>query len=231
MFSSAVDRIEAAYERLGMELGWRFLYTPASTLSCPNGVMLVGLNPGGDEHGVTPSVEEGNAYLVEDWPGDGASLQDQIHQFFAALHQAGAASGKTPREALHGTLTTNYCPFRAPTWGELPRKEGAKRFSNRFWRWLLPKIEPDLVLCMGRKPYRLFQDILREEASQVGDERHWPTGWGDIQFDALSYRIDHRQTTIVFIPHLSRFKLMSREESVTRVERFARDLGHHGEVR
>lgn len=95
IFSSAIDKIESAYKRLGMELGWRFLYTPASTLSCPSGAMLVGLNPGGDEHGVTPSVEEGNAYLVEDWPGDGASLQDQVQQFFAALHQAGAVSGRT----------------------------------------------------------------------------------------------------------------------------------------
>lgn len=84
---------------------------------------------------------------------------------------------------------------------------------------------------MGRKPYRLFEDILQNEASQVGEERHWPTGWGDIQFDAISYKIDHRQTTIAFIPHLSRFKLMSREESVPCVERFARDLSRYDEVR
>lgn len=224
MFSTAVDRIEAAYERLDTDLGWSFLYTPASTLDCPNGTMLVGLNPGGDQHRIVPSVEEGNAYLVESWPGDGASLQDQVQQFFAVLHRAGAVPGDTAREALSETLTSNYCPFRAPTWNELPQKKDVKKFSDQFWRWLLPEIEPSLVLCMGRKPYRLFQDILRNEASQVGEEKHWPTGWGDIQFDAQDYRVGRRQTTLAFIPHLSRFKLMSREESVPFVESFARDL-------
>lgn len=224
MFSSAVDRIGEAYEMLEMELGWRFLYTPASTLDCPNGTMLVGLNPGGDECEITPSVEEGNAYLVESWPGDGAILQNQVQQFFGVLYRAGTVPGSSPREALNETLTTNYCPFRAPTWNELSQKKDAKRFSDQFWRWLLPKIEPGLILCMGRKPYRLFQDILRNEASQVDEEKHWPTGWGDIQFDAQNYRLGHRQTTLAFIPHLSRFKLMGRKESIPRVESFARDL-------
>jgi len=203
MFDSAVAEIEAAYSRLNTGLGWQFLYTPAATISCPTGVMLVGINPGGDEFSIGASIEAGNAYLVESWSGNGAVLQSQVRELFGVLHNTGAVPGISPREALDQTLTTNYCPFRSPRWSELPRREEAVAFSNRFWARLLPQISPRLVLCMGGKPYEMFSALLQREASRTFEEKRWDTGWGKCQFKARGYALEGSKTALAFIPHLS----------------------------
>ena len=46
-FLSLVERIELAYERLGHQLGWRFLYSPARTLSPDTQLAFVGANQAG----------------------------------------------------------------------------------------------------------------------------------------------------------------------------------------
>jgi hypothetical protein len=43
---SLADRIQEAYERPGHQLGWRFLASPARTLSQDTDLAFVGLNPG-----------------------------------------------------------------------------------------------------------------------------------------------------------------------------------------
>jgi hypothetical protein len=69
LFSSLVAEIEAAYERLGHQLAWRFLYSPARTLAPGTQIATVGANPGGRTYEPPrPSVEEGNA-LEDGWRG------------------------------------------------------------------------------------------------------------------------------------------------------------------
>ena len=65
-FDKMVAEISAAYGSAGdVNLGWRFLYSPKSTLSDNTGVAIIGLNPGGSEREPPlPSVESGNAWLL-----------------------------------------------------------------------------------------------------------------------------------------------------------------------
>jgi hypothetical protein len=74
MLSSFAKRIQDAYGRIGHQLGWRFLASPARTLSPETKLAFVGLNPGGSIYEPPPlSVEDGNAYRVERW-GPGGTL-------------------------------------------------------------------------------------------------------------------------------------------------------------
>jgi hypothetical protein len=75
--------------------GWSFMYTPESTLERAR-VILVGLNPGGDQVG-RPSkwdYRSGvNAYLDESWRGLSPGkhhLQVQVAALFLALGVAGS---------------------------------------------------------------------------------------------------------------------------------------------
>ncbi len=74
IFHEAVDKISRAYEDLGHELGWRFLASPARTLSEDTKMLFAGINPGGSRYEPPlASVEGGNAYRVERWGKDGGS--------------------------------------------------------------------------------------------------------------------------------------------------------------
>lgn len=227
LFNTAVQKIEAEYSQLDAHLGWRFLYTPASTLSCPNGTLFVGINPGGAQYRVTPSVEEGNAYRTEAWAENGRStLQLQVEKLFSRLLDAGAISGGTVRDTLDRTLTSNFCPFRAPAWDQLPQRTEAKEFSANLWGWLLPRVRPSAIICMGGVPYHQFTDILNAEGPKLS-ETHWPTGWGNVRFKARTYSAWETRILITFVPHLSRFSLLGREESEPHIGKLADVLRQH----
>lgn len=70
------NRIEAAYQRSGNALGWRFLYSPERTLGGAR-VAFIGLNPGGstedDAHG-RYAMESGSAY-PDYGPGDSLNVR------------------------------------------------------------------------------------------------------------------------------------------------------------
>jgi hypothetical protein len=210
-FAHYTALIRDAYSRLGYTLGWEFLYTPAATLRCPNGFMLVGINPGGDAFGIAESVEEGNAYLIQEWSPDGTRLQQQVRSFFGLLSDRFLGHATQGDALLGQTLTTNFCPFRSPTWRELPRRTEAISFSQVLWTDLLCDITPRVVLCMGALPYRHLQDILRRQAETIEGERLFPTGWGEYDFALSVYSIKGRLVVLARLLHFSQYKLMSRE--------------------
>lgn len=224
MFNSAIEEIRAMYSVLDTGLGWQFLYTPTSTLSCPNGVMFVGTNPGGSELAENCSSKKGNAYLVESWPDNGAALQEQFVELFKLLHRMRIIPGDSAEKAINQTLTTNFCPLRSPTWKLLPRRNKAIQLSRKFWQRLLPQIKPHLLLCMGRVPYDELNRVLSNIAQRSESEQKWDTGWGKTAFRAHKHFLSNYNSTVVYIPHLSRFKIMSREKYVTNTTKFATKL-------
>ncbi len=220
-FDGAVADIASAYDRLGLQLGWRFLYGPPSSLLCPNGVMLVGINPG-ETFSVRASVEPGNAYLVEHWSRDGTNLQAQVLQLFEVFARY-IGRGRSGRELLDETLTTNFCPFRSPTWAQLSRKREAVNFSRQFWANLVPRINARLIISMGRLPFRQFQRVLTTFASGPA-VRELPTGWGKLTFCLQTYSHGTRKIVLARIPHLSRYRLMSRPACLPFVGAFAQTI-------
>src|SRR5215469_2578456 len=82
------DAIQAEHDRLGHQLGWRLLYSPAQTIDSAK-VALITANPGGSKY-EDPcwSVENGSAYVLERWkncaPGS-EKLQRQVCRMFDVL--------------------------------------------------------------------------------------------------------------------------------------------------
>ena len=73
-------KIEQRCRQNGYERGWSLLYCPWHNLIDPD-VALVTMNPAGCALPPGLSTEEGSAYVIQDWLGNGpgeAPLQKQI---------------------------------------------------------------------------------------------------------------------------------------------------------
>jgi len=232
-----IDRKYIEIKELGCAYGWRFLYTPKDTLMYPNGLMFLGLNPGG--HGsaenTVESVENGNAYRVEYWKDQSKKLlnplQKQVQAFFDLLAQSrlGERASHDSKRLMDETLTSNFCPFRSPSWAKFRPKEArdaAVAFSTDLWTEIIPKIKPRLILCMGSTQYSHLNGLLENISSECGIEEHLPTGWGDIQFAIRQYKCAGRTTTLARIPHLSQYKLLNSPKYADKMDAFIGKLAN-----
>lgn len=151
-FADLVGQVQEGYQRLGHQLGWRFLYSPEATLSPNARLAFAGLNPGGSAyHPPVASVEEGNAYRIERWAGDNGlnPLQLQIRAFYEAL--CTQLQHPSTAQVMDETLALNFCPFRSPTWEALPNQAESTRFSAELWRQVLGLARPS-VRSASAKP-------------------------------------------------------------------------------
>lgn len=218
VFEQAIERVEAAYSEYGFKLGWRFLYSPANTLSASTRLMFVGLNPGvggASDQGIA-SVETGSAYRVEsNWSSDGKRLQKEVVQLFEAI----SAKLKVDRNHLmDGTLTANFCPFKSETFSKLPNRREAIKFSHKLWRDVFFNLRPTVIICMGRRPFNHFHRILIEQGFQVKTADRKPTGWGSVTYMIEELVLDCRELMMVQIPHLSRFKIVSSKKCSRKID-------------
>lgn len=214
-FPSLVARIEEAYAALDHRLGWRFLYGPARTLTSRPRLAFVGLNPGGAVHQPpVPSVEEGNAYRVERWGGDGGlnPLQVQIGLLYAGL--AERLESASPADLMDATLAVNFCPFRSPSWEALPKPAESVRFSRELWQSILTIARPRVFLCLGDLASRHLGQVLELGGwTRAGPPRRLPAGWGSVSYGVTSYAVGRDTALIVRLPHLSRFGIFGRDAS------------------
>lgn len=184
-------QIEHAYNTLGHSLGWRFLYSPMSTLSPSTPLLLVGLNPAGREHHICRSVEKGNAYRLEKWGKEESlnALQVQIEHLFEILARK---IGQAPDAFMDSTLTSNFCPFRSPSWGELHEKTQSIEFSRKLWSWLLPELSPSAIICLGSDPFTHFREVLLNLGGVEHQHRREKSGWGKVTYEESQIRLKSR---------------------------------------
>lgn len=227
VFEGCIEAIRKEYERTNYGCGWRFLYTPAPTIACPNGLMWLGINPGGSEYSVEPSVEEGSAYRVEieKWGGNGSALQKQVQQFYYMLAASSLGNGSSSINLQDQTFNSNFCPFRSPSWSALPHKKEAIAFSCHLWRQILAVVRPRVLFCMGTKPLPYLRNVLLSLGARSFGQQWLPTGWGSMRFVLEQFNDDGIVTIVVRIPHLSQYKLMSREECKPHLARLIEELG------
>lgn len=200
------DRIEKRYRAGGHELGWRLLYSPAVVLEGAR-VAFIGINPGGrspstyyDEF----ATKHGSAYALENWgktPGT-SKLQRQVLALFEKI-------GERPDAVLAGNLV----PFRSPNWKALPDKRRALAFGKDIWRDILASAKPQMVICMGGDVFAAFRDIL-----EVRETERIPVGWGEYCGERAAFATG----TLIRVPHLSRFPIMTRAESRPGLRRLLR---------
>lgn len=185
--------IAARYAALGYDAGWRFITCPEANKNHAK-MLLVTLNPAGSKpHGPNWSQERGSAYRVEQWEG-ALALQDQILRLFAFLGLKDAE-----------VFSAQYVPFRSPRWALLPHKPEALEVARTIWRWLLPQVAFDCVVCVGKGV------VGKEIAQLMGAEplASYKLGWGEQTADR--YRMPDGRS-IVALPHLSQFLLFSRAQ-------------------
>lgn len=190
--------IDFTADRLGYDLGWRFMMCPEAMMRTA-AVAIVGLNPGGRRrHGPTWSSEDGNAYWTESWGGQAVGmdpLQRQIQQLAGKL-----------KVGQQDVFAAQFVPFRSNSWGDLTNHREAVEFARQLWTWTLAQSPAQTIICLGKKV------VGPEIAAIVGAKLDTVTsaGWGDQTIDV--YR-SAGGVKVVGLPHLGRFKLMGRPVS------------------
>jgi len=225
LLDEKVEAIKAKYEELGYSNGWRFLYCPKSTLSTSTRIMFVGINPGGladkeSEGFKLGSQKRGNAYRreVEEWGGNGRGLQREVCALFERLSQRLEGEFQDMNTLMDKkTLTSNLCPFRSKGWEEI--EDEAVAFSLELWQNVLEHLHPSLIICMGGVTFDSFWDTLLPNLGF--DKKSFykiPTGWGQVCFRIAEVEKGNEKVMIVFIPHLSHYRLMTRKECETQTD-------------
>lgn len=222
IFKDAVAKIEEKYALLGHQLGWRFLYTPARTLSGGTKIHFVGQNPGGSKYEPPKaSVEEGNAYRVEDWGDSG--LQKQICLLYSLI--ARGLGQQSHYRLMDDTLAANFCPFRSAGWAELPKKPESVEFSRRLWGEILEDISPSVIICMGEVPYDNIRELLLEKGyGDTPTDSDNRVGWGNVEYRDTHLSLGDRGLYLLGLPHLSRFPIFGRPGSYSAVARFTGEI-------
>ncbi len=213
LFGDAIQAIKTEYVRLGHTRDWRFLASPRKTLALGTKAAFFTLNPGegwiDPDHG-RESSEGGSAFLRERWkgyPAGEAPLQIQFKGLFAWL-------GLVPDE----TLTAYFIPFRSLDYKTLPLRSESIAFSVGLWRKILPVVRPPLVVCLGNAVAHGLHEIWGPALTETPYE----TGWGDVHAYVSVYN-DHR---LLQLPHLSRFPIFGRPQSVKPLARIRESLGN-----
>jgi uracil-DNA glycosylase len=222
LFFSLVDQIEAAYQRFGQQLGWRFLYTPARTLSPKTRLAFIGQNPGGSTYEPpSASVEEGNAYRLETWPGATQGGLNPLQAQIGLLHEALASelADSTPTRLMDDTLAANFCPFRSPRWDKLAHPEESIAFSKDLWRTILEFVRPGVIVCLGDLAARQIGVTLATTGARlVRAPEVRPVGWGSVTYEIARYESSDVRTLLVRMPHLSRYRILGRADSQAAVD-------------
>jgi hypothetical protein len=216
-YDQAVSSIQSEYDRLGYKDGWRFLCVSKQVLQSAPRIALITANPGGksDAEGYRGSCEEGCAYLVEEWPGRQRQLQKQIQCLFDDLaHHTGFQQGGAA--LMNASLIGYFIPFRSANLKDLANKKEAQAFGQCLWADIIRQRPLSLIVTIDRDTYRGISNTLREimEARTENDKSisGWPTGWGHYTADVDTFRSGRHITKLVRLPHLSTYKLFSRNE-------------------
>ena len=190
--------IDKAYQASGNKLGWRLLYSPEKTLEGSK-VAFVGLNPGGRHFAPEDSQfspENGSAYVNERWgsnpPGE-SRLQIQVRTLFSKIEVE-------PCEVLAGNLV----PFRSPDWNSLKNRASAVAFGTELWRGIFQRAQPSLVIAMGGVVGNIMANIYAAKKYV-----RIPVGWGNV----AGKRYELPDKSLVVLPHLSRFPIITRDAS------------------
>ena len=178
-----------------------------------NRILLMGLNPGGkkdDFYHNVPSVEEGSAYLLENWKKSGKNqLQKQIIILFQMLDID-----------LNKTLASNFIPFRSQSYDKLPDKKRCRVFSMKLWGKILKRIPPKVILCNGIKTFNHLKKIVDINSK---NEKTIPINWGNIKI----HFFQENDILLVGLPHLSHFKFLEKEQSKEATEEIIEIIQKH----
>ena len=224
-----VESIEAAYARLGHQVGWRFLAGPRRTLTADTRFAFITLNPGGtheDPAHPRSSSEDGNAYWIESWKGypvGTAPLQFQVQELFARIARIVGATEPARDFVETRVLMAHFIPFRSPNLDSLHRRTESIAYAHQLWSRILAVWTPRTILTIDRETFKNLYRIISDRSAALPADRRFPTGWGNYTAETSRFLVGARSdevVTLARLPHLSRFHLMSKEACRQPIQEF-----------
>lgn len=212
LFDETIREIKQFYrDHPELMWGWRFLHGPKSSLKQSNGLITLGLNPGGEEETTEPHRPEGNIYRDPEWSGDGPVYARQVHALFRLIHR-NIETPLDPGPFMDHTVTSNLVPFRAPGFDQIEPRQAVLQFGRSLWRQWLEVLSPDVILAIGNgesnpSPFRALKRIMSENRSLENVDHH--TVWSNYSIKTCH---SNRGETIIGLPHLSRCQFMTSDK-------------------
>ena len=223
IFQDIVHQIENFHQEHGYNLGWRFLTCSKTVLKSNPKIAFITLNPGGSkirhDH-PSPSCEKGSPYLDESWGGKKrgeSKLQIQVQKMFGKIHEKVNYPG-SERELIESTLSGHFVPFRSPSLKKLKYKKEVFAFGEKIWSEILASVQPRLFVCINTETRERLRKIIENVYKLPERKSYKPrTGWGDYTAEIIEFG-DNAQIKLLWLPHLSRFTLFTREASEKEIE-------------
>jgi len=219
LFEECISDIDFAYKDLGHKLGWRFLSVSKSIFDAPIKLVVVTINPAGNEipkgH-PWESCESGVSYVVEKWgtslPGE-ETLQIQVQHLFKELCTSLNFKGSNIN-LMAQSLIAHFIPFRSPRFKSLHNKEQSIKFGLRLWGKILPAVKPKLIICLGREVQKQMRTLIDSQLSgKCSKKVPFQTGWGKYEAELEIYKISNGEIRLLYLPHLSTWTLFTSKKS------------------
>lgn len=187
-------RVREAGKVLKFTEGYKILYAPWSTIGTTDTAFL-SLNPGRPPMAAeleTLSDERGNSYEVERY----ITASPITAQFLALADLL----GRKPVEILTGVAA----PFRSDRWSMVSaeKRRASLQLGRQFWEQAFAVRRPIRVIVCGSEAAKVACDALGAKA-----ELTVPSGWGEVSLRRFRAADG---ATVIQLPHLSTFKLLSR---------------------
>lgn len=217
-------RVERAYGQLGHSLGYNPpIVSSVRAFEAKPRLLLMGLNPAGSrdvpEHRGRFRYEDRDSYVGTSWDGlaPGQSpLQRQVAQLLRHLQRGLGESGPLDLFALNRVVSGSLVPFRSPNEASLHRPNESLTFGRNLWRDVLNHWRPQYAVCFGTTPFRELSALLGRPV----EAREYDPRWQG----SLSVRVYQDGTRLLGLPHLSRFKIFGRVQSVEALGQAMNDL-------
>lgn len=226
-------KIEKEYTDLGYQNKWALLFSDYHNLWNPEYTLtFFGLNaagPDGAEYGnsaiaTDTPVESPNAYLDQKWGSNEESynaLQYQIIELYKVLAEAVET---THEDLMRKSLMANWIPFRTPGRPGLKVKKRTLALSNDIWRPRIEEYLDGMHICISPETFNGVSNILETVDYQRNELNSWQglVGWWNVSYEVSQYSRGDRQAVVVRFPHLSTYKIFSRDEYKPAIQEIGR---------
>lgn len=212
------------------KFGKSLFYVPLENINRYNGIIFMGVNPGGTLDSADKACELSftgkglSSYHAGKWlgvPGEDR-LQIQVRKMFVGLFGVLRQSkfsyqdfrtveaSQDYREFFSGVIASNIFPFRSQNQGQIEHIVNTnKAHLNEFWTSILGNkiCSTKLIISMGKLPYSYFSDFLKSAGYSLEEETNLMVGWGKIKASYCSYAKAGHRIQMIKLPHLSRFSI------------------------
>lgn len=240
-FDEKVEEIKEKYKELGLYTserkkeecdGWRFLYCPKSKITDNNGLLILGLNPGAGyekDKKCLPYCEE-NEYSYQWDKGCNDNIQRNIESLFKKISKK---YGKSSKDIVDGSLTSNLIPFRSKDIEELANLKLKKEcfgFSRELWTDIIEKNDFKVIICLGNSEsgssYSNVKDILEKRHGDF-DTNKISIKWGENTIKYCEVPCENNRILLVGLPHFSHFSFIERPESKKAVDEISEKIAEY----